>query len=357
MAAIPEEKPKKAPRIHRFAIGVNVLIQIALVFFIIAVINYLGFKHYKRWDFSRSQKYALSDQTKQLIENLPKPIKIYEFFSPDPRLPGGEIFPDIEALLKEYQYAAPGKVEVEKIDPFKNLSRARELSAQYKFGNENVVVLDYQGHSKILNVEEMAQYDESGDMYGQQQPKLVGFRGEQALTSAMMEVSEGQQNKVYLIGGKGGPELTSDDLAVLNTYMQRQNLKAETLTLMNVESVPADAKVLMLIGPKYDLTDREMKLLQDYWDKQGRLFIALDPNGNTPKLTAFLRNAGISPMNDRVLRTMAVGPVMALVRDVESGFSETSPVTKKLKGVDTIFMDRRNHWRSCRCPECIRSRS
>ena len=103
-------------------------------------------------------------------------MKIYVFFSPDPRLPGGDVFPDIEALLKEYQYAGKGKVDVETIDPFKNLSRARDLMAQYKFGNENVVVVDYQGHSKLVNAPDMAQYDDSGEMTGQP-PKLVGIQG------------------------------------------------------------------------------------------------------------------------------------------------------------------------------------
>ena len=51
----------------------------------------------------------------------------------------------------------------------------------------------------------------------------------------------------------------------------------------------------MLIGAKYDLTDRELKLLKDYWDKQGRIFIALDPSGTTPKLDGFLRDVGITP--------------------------------------------------------------
>jgi hypothetical protein len=187
-------------------------------------------------------------------------VKIYVFFSPDPRLPGGEVFPDIEALLKEYQYAGKGKVDVETIDPFKNLSRARELMAQYKFGNENVVVVDYQGHSKLVNASDMAQYDTSGEMYGQEAPKLVGFKGEQALTSAILEVSEEKQNKIYVIAGKGGPDLNGDQLSGFKAYMERQNLKLDTLTLMNVPQIPDDAKALMLIGAKYDLTDRELKL-------------------------------------------------------------------------------------------------
>jgi len=332
-----EAKPKKAPRIHRFAIGVNVLIQVLTVMFILVVINFIAFKHYKRWDFSRDQKYALSDQTKQLLESLQKPVKVYVFFSPDPRLPGGEIFIDLQTLLKEYQYASKGKVEIEVIDPFKNLSRARELMAQYKFGNENVVIVDYQGHSKLVNAADMAEYDNAGEMYGQQ-PKLKGFKGEQALTGAILEVSEEKQNKIYVIGGKGGPELAGEEISAFKAYMERQNLKLDTLTLMNVEKIPDDAKVLMLIGAKYDLTDRELKLLHDYWEKQGRIFVALDPNGITPKLAGFLGAVGIKPQDDRVLRTMALGPMTGIMRDVSGVFSDSSPVTKRLKGVDTMFM-------------------
>jgi hypothetical protein len=336
MANNSEAKPKKAPRINRFAIGLNVLIQLVAVFFILACVNYYGFKHFKRWDFSRDQKYALSEETSQVLAGLQKPVKIYVISSPDPRLQGGEIIPEVDELLKEYQYVARGNLEVEKIDMLRDLGRTRSLMSQYKFGDENVVIVDYGGRSKILNIPDLAQYDDSGEMSGQP-PKLIAFNGEQALTSAILDVTEDKQNKVYLIAGKGGPELTSDELSALKTYLDRQNLISAPLTLMNAPSVPDDAKVVMLIGAKYDLTDRELKLLNDYWDKQGRLFIALDPSGNTPKLDGFLRGLGISPQDDRVLRTMPMGPMTAVVRDVEASFSDTSPVTKKLAGVDTIF--------------------
>jgi ABC-type uncharacterized transport system involved in gliding motility auxiliary subunit len=332
-----DPKPGKAPRINRFSIGVNVLVQLALVFFILMAVNYYAFKHFTRWDLSRDHKYALSSETTQLLKSLAKPVKIYVFFSPDPQLPGGDVFQDITALLKEYQYAGRDKVDVEMIDPYKNLSRAKALMAQYKFGNENVIVVDYQGRSKVVNVTDMAQYDESGEEMGQP-PKLIGFKGEQALTSAILEVSQEKQNKIYLIGGKGGPDLTGNELSGIKPYLERQNLKLDTITLMNIEQVPQDANALVLIGAKYDLTDRELKLLTDYWQKQGRLFIALDPGGNTPKLAGFLQSAGIAPQNDRVLRTMALGPVTGIVRDVSATFSDTSPVTKELKGVDTMFM-------------------
>ena len=151
--------------------------------------------------------------------------------------------------------------------------------AKYKFGNENVVIVDYQGHTKLVNMADMAEFDTSGQMYGQQQPKLKAFKGEQAITGAILEVSEEKQNHVYMLAGKGGPELAGPELSNLKTFLERQNLKLDSLTLMNVDKIPDDAKALILIGAKYDLTDREMKQLREFWDKQGRIFVALDPWG------------------------------------------------------------------------------
>lgn len=334
----PEPAPKKVFRIHRFAIGLNVLVQILALLFILAAVNYFSFKHFRRLDLSQNQKYVLSDQTKQLLASLKQPVKIYELFIRDPRVPGADVAEDVDALLREYQYAAHGKVDLEYVDPFKNLSRAKALMTQYKFGFENVLVIVCGDHSKLVNFTDMADYNETPDDEEEtQQPTIRDFKGEQAITSALIEVTEGTTNNIYLVGGKGGPELDSDDLAMIKLYLERQNLKLIPIELMNSTAIPDDAKAVMIIGAKYDLTDREIKLVRDYWDKQGRLFIALDPTANAPHLTAFLRECGINPEDDRVLRTMAIGPMTALVRDVAGTFADTSPITSRLKGVETVI--------------------
>src|SRR2546425_11690187 len=86
----------KVITIKRFQIGVNVLLQLLALVVILGIVNYLAFNHYKRWDFSRNQKYALSDQTKRLLKSLKKPVQAIVFFSPDPRTPGAEVYPDVE---------------------------------------------------------------------------------------------------------------------------------------------------------------------------------------------------------------------------------------------------------------------
>ena len=74
-----DETVNASPRrkkIHRVRIGVNVLVQVALLLFLAMMVNYLGFEHYRRWDLSRDQKYALSDKTKRFLETIKGKVRI-----------------------------------------------------------------------------------------------------------------------------------------------------------------------------------------------------------------------------------------------------------------------------------------
>src|SRR5437762_12219874 len=72
-------------KIGRIRIGLNVVVQVVLILFLAAMVNSLAFKHYKRWDFSRDQKYALSDKTKRFLDTLKGKMRITVFFSPNTR--------------------------------------------------------------------------------------------------------------------------------------------------------------------------------------------------------------------------------------------------------------------------------
>ena len=50
--------PPQPQKIHRFQIGLNVIVQVAIIIVLAAMVNYLGFEHYRRWDLSRDKKYA-----------------------------------------------------------------------------------------------------------------------------------------------------------------------------------------------------------------------------------------------------------------------------------------------------------
>ncbi len=60
-------------------------------------------------------------------------------------------------------------------------------------------------------------------------------------------------------------------------------------------------KAIVIDGPQYDFSDREMKLLRDFWNKQGRILFLLDPAAKTPKLDAFLNELGVRVNDDRLM--------------------------------------------------------
>src|SRR3984893_4117464 len=193
-------KPKK---IQRLQIGVNVLVQLLLVFFLIAAVNWVGFRHYKRWDLSRDQKYAPSDKTKRFLNTIKGKVRITVFFSPNTPISG-----DVTTLLTEYQYAGKGKIDIENIDPQRNLSRAKEIFDKYKVvSEESLLVIDYEGRNKTVKASEMAEIDQAGAAFGEG-PRVTAFKGEKAITSAMMDLVEGKKNTIGYVTGHKEPTIS-----------------------------------------------------------------------------------------------------------------------------------------------------
>src|SRR6266436_2826036 len=267
------EVTTKPKRIQRLQIGLNLVVQLILIFFLVSAVNWIGFRHYKRWDVSREQKYALSDKTKRFLNTIKGKVRITVFFSPNTPISG-----DVSSLLTEYQYAAKGKIDIENIDPQRSLSRAKELFDKYKVvSDESLIVIDYEGRNKTVKASEMAEMDQSGMAFGEG-PRVTAFKGEQAITSAMMDLVEGKKNTIgYVLGHKEPPLSGNSNISVLKAFIENENIKFQELNLFDVGAIPAELKTILIIGPQYDLSDREIKLLRDFWDKQGRILLLLDP--------------------------------------------------------------------------------
>ena len=327
----PPGHPKK---IRRVQIGLNVLAQIILLLFLAAMVNSIAFKHYQRWDFSRDQKYTLSDKTKRFLRTVKGKMRVIVFFSPNT-----PITADLQNLLTEYQYAGKGTIDIERIDPERNLSRAKEIFDKYKVvSDESLLVIDYEGRNKTVKASEMAEIDQSGMAFGEG-PRVTAFKGEQAITSAMMDVVQGKKNTLgYVLGHKEPPLSGNTNISVLKAFIENENIKFQELNLFDVGAIPAELKTILIIGPQYDLSDREMKLLRDFWDKQGRILLLLDPAAKTPKLDAFLNELGVKVNDDRLMVFLRTGiQELALTRDVQAHFLGGNPVTKRLADVRALF--------------------
>ena len=328
-------RTRSRKKIRRIRIGFNVLAQIVLVLFLVAMVNSIAFKHYARWDFSRDQKYALSDKTKRFLDTLKGKMRITVFFPPNT-----PITTDVQNLLTEYQYAGKGKVDIEHIDPERNLSRAKELFDKYKVvTDEALLVIDYEGRNKTVKASEMAEIDQSGMALGEG-PRITAFKGEQAITSAMIDLVEGKKKTLgYVLGHKEPPLSEGSAISVLKTFIENENIQFKELNLLDLDVIPDEVKTVMIIGPQYDFSDREMKLLRNFWDKQGRILLLLDPAAKTPKLDGFVNELGVKMNDDRLMVFLRTGiQELALTRDVQARFLGDSPITKRLADVRALFL-------------------
>src|SRR5205085_3063447 len=108
--------------------------------------------------------------------------------------PNTPISTDVQNLLSGYQDEGKSKIDVENIDAERNLSRAKEIFEKYKVvSEESLLVIDYEGRNKTVKASEMAEIDQSGMALGEG-PRVAAFKGEQAITSALMDLVEGKKN-------------------------------------------------------------------------------------------------------------------------------------------------------------------
>ena len=276
-----------------------------------------------------------------MLANLKKPVHLVVFFSGT-----SPVAQDAINLLQEYSYASKKMVEVEVVDPFHSLTlaRAREIATQYKLrDNDNVIIVDYEGRTKFVSAPQMAEFEPSLNLLDK--PRMKAFKGEAAITGALIEITEEGTNPIYALAGHGETTLDADPaLSGLKDYIERQNIKVNPLKLTDVEMIPPDARALFIIAPKYDFSDLDLLALRAYWSKRekpGRIFVFLEPGSSTPNLCAFLSEAGIVVNDDRVLRTMPVrlasGIVRGVLKEITGDFVAGTPITKRLTNVSASF--------------------
>src|SRR5207247_7027432 len=84
--------------------------------------------------------------------------------------------------------------------------------------DESLLVLDYDGRNKTVKASEMADFDQSGMAFGEG-PRVAAFKGEQAITSAMIDLVEGKKKILGYVTGHKEPALTegTSPITVLKT--------------------------------------------------------------------------------------------------------------------------------------------
>ncbi|MCB1234451.1 MAG: GldG family protein [Verrucomicrobiae bacterium] len=311
---------------ERIRIAAQVGLQVVLMLVIFGQINYLSARRYQRWDLTQNRKFTLSDTTQKFLANLSADVRIVLA-----SIRSYEQASDVAGLLDEYERFGGGRVSTELLDQSRDGQRLAILEDELgvKLPRNSLVILS-RDRKKVLGAEELVVRDQSNG-------RVIEFRGERVLTSALLEVTEKQQKKIYLVAGKRKSEEIANINAQLAALLDAQNARLEPLNLESLGEIPDDADALLLAGNSQDLTARETAMVREFWEKRkGGLTILLDPAAPSDNVSALLREHGVRPEADRVLSVVSIpGMTARKLYDVPVVVLGETSLSREIAGLTT----------------------
>ena len=313
----------------KITVGANVLFSVLLAMALLLMVNYLSFRHFRRVDVSRARFYSLSEATKEMMQGITNDINIIVFFQSSQA-----VFQDIDTILKEYEATSPN-IRVERVDPDRNLARAEELAKTYHVDQANVVVFASGERSKYLTAEDIFDFDMTPLRQGAM-PVKKAFKGEQAFSSAIMDLTGGQLPVVYFLSGHGEGDLDSFDRRVgyskLAEFIKRDSVRLKKLTAGEYTEIPEDCSALVILAPSSEISQAEINMIQAYLEKKGRVMILADAIQNTG-LNSLLQPWGIA-----LRESVVVDPSRTLTgRELFVSDYGKHAITRGLKDITSVF--------------------
>src|ERR1022692_1572934 len=107
-------------------LGTNAMILSFAVIAILVVLNYLSYRHAKRFDMTSEKLFSLSDQTHKIVGGLQKDVTIARF-GRSPAAPEDQRFGD---LMTEYKHLSP-HFQFKDVNPQEKPEVAKEYGAKH----------------------------------------------------------------------------------------------------------------------------------------------------------------------------------------------------------------------------------
>jgi ABC-type uncharacterized transport system involved in gliding motility auxiliary subunit len=286
--------------------GINSAVSVLFFVGILALVNYLGAQHVKRFDMTTEKIYSLSDQSVNVAKEVKQDLKIKAFY------PGGAYAP-VKDLLDLYK-AQNNKISYEFIDPDKQPQVAQQYS-----------VTQYGDFQNPLSGERLVYGTLILEMGGKTQriEKQSEALREEDVTNALMKIVKGEQKTIYFVQGHGEKSLDDSEKSGYSSAkagLEKDNYTIKTVNLVQEGKVPDDASVLVMAGPTSEPFPNEMEAIEAFLNKGGSVAILLDPQP-AASLSDFMKKWSIDVGNNFVVdisgvgRLFGAGPQIPLVTD------------------------------------------
>ena len=257
------------------------LVLTGIVLAILIAVNVLASVLPSTWtqlDISSAKLYSITSNTKAVVNALEKDVTIYWVVQSDKE---DDI---IENLLAKYESLSE-HIKVVKKNPDVYPTFAQQYTSETVLNNS--LIVECGDSSRYISYEDI--YLTEADMASYSY--TTSFDGEGAITSAIDYVVSEDHPKLYMTEGHGEAEVS----AVFADQIEKQNIETVTFTLLNSDTIPEDADVVLIHAPTSDLSKEEKDMLAEYTKNGGKLMVMAGPaeDGVLTNLYSLLGDYGV----------------------------------------------------------------
>jgi len=300
-------------RTTKYGLNMGTLIVLGALLYI--CVNFFAFRYDKSIDVTSDKLNSLSLQSLEVLDNLKSDVTLKVYFQ-------GAVHKSqnmgLRMLFKKYKRES-SKIKSAFVDAHKDPLASQVLTRADK---GKLVLFATRGEKK---------------------ERIKDPIDEESITSALFRLEQTEVQKIYFLTGHGERPSTKsadpgDDAVFLREALEDKGFKVDSLNLSDRNMLPNDMSLLVILGPKKELLETEVSLIQDYLLEGGRLLMALDPsNQNSVTYANLASSVGIKVEKNTLLstQTLAGGDSLSILgRD----FDKLHPVTKVLdKNAITLF--------------------
>ncbi len=264
--------------------------SIFIVFILVAVVlvNMIVGQFDLQVDVTEESTYTLTDQTKQVVENVKDDVTIYYIVE------NGKEAKLFKNIVDKYEELSD-KVKVVYKDPVLYPNFATQYTGAGTEVNSNsiVVVSETTKKYKYIPFNQMYDLDYSKVYTGEAtNPETTAIDVEGQITAAIQVVTNENKSKIYVVNGHG--ESTISDY--LKNEFEKLGAETEFLNIRNIGQseedttgglsniaedtdavgIPEDCDVLYICGPNTDYSKGEVEAIKSYMQGGGKVVIMLD---------------------------------------------------------------------------------
>src|SRR5579864_1272875 len=283
------------PILRRIIYGFNVYVQLLLLCFVLAIINFgVGIFLGGFLDTTEGNFYSLSEKTQEYIAQLDRPVQVY-LIMPE----GSETYLNMHTLLEQMRDLNPKYFNFEEVSPSLARGRIEELAREYPTLNAYGVIVRYGDQKENYSFIPAAELISQDFDFSTRQQTQRQFNGEVRLMQELYYLSGGKKKPViYFTQDQGEPDLFDQNpngMSALRQALTAANYVLKPLKFPNADvKVPDDADAVVVAGPQQPMTN-SLPALKEYMEnsaRKGKLIVLLGPT-RVDATTHAMRHLGL----------------------------------------------------------------